>query len=242
LRKVFVFIGSNHGKNSVTKEIVNLLKENISNISDIELDWNIYTSSDQVIIPCKGCNNCFIRGKCPLDKDDCMGTLKRDMLKSDLIIFASPVYLKHVSGSMKNFLDRIAYWTHLFPLAGKMGVPLVTSSGSGIQESIAYLSDIMTYFGLDIISGLGVASPKKENEIENTKNQIIRTSVHIIKYLKENDVAKSNLRLENTFQLMKRHYHELNNSGDNTEELKYWKKSGLFYLDTFQDFIDRSVE
>lgn len=39
----------------------------------------------------------------------------------------SPVYMHNVSSGMKNFLDRIAYWSHIFALRGKNAMVIASA-------------------------------------------------------------------------------------------------------------------
>jgi multimeric flavodoxin WrbA len=56
---------------------------------------------------CTGCFRCWVRtpGKCVIDDD--MSPLLDKMRTTDLIVFATPLYVDNVSGIMKNFMDRI---------------------------------------------------------------------------------------------------------------------------------------
>jgi multimeric flavodoxin WrbA len=59
------------------------------------------------IHPCIGCYSCWVKtpGKC-IYQDD-MQTLFPKILASDMIVFATPVYVDNVTGLMKNFMDRL---------------------------------------------------------------------------------------------------------------------------------------
>lgn len=55
---------------------------------------------------CLGCFSCWVKtpGKCAI-KDDMEGLIEKYM-KSDIVVYASPVYVGSVTGIMKNFIDR----------------------------------------------------------------------------------------------------------------------------------------
>lgn len=59
------------------------------------------------IHPCTGCYACWMKtpGRCIFD-DDMTGLIDL-FLSSDLVIFASPVYVDNVTGILKNFVDRL---------------------------------------------------------------------------------------------------------------------------------------
>jgi len=54
---------------------------------------------------CKGCLRCNLIGRCSLRDDDWAG-LSREILESDVLVFASPVYFHHVSAPLKAIIDR----------------------------------------------------------------------------------------------------------------------------------------
>jgi len=59
------------------------------------------------ILPCNECGVCFYKtpGKCSI-KDD-MSNLIKKFMSSDVVIFATPVYIDNVSALMKIFIDRL---------------------------------------------------------------------------------------------------------------------------------------
>jgi len=60
---------------------------------------------DEEIQFCDGCCDCDTRGVCRLNDD--MEWIIEKMSAVDAVIFATPTYFGDVSGSMKNFLDRL---------------------------------------------------------------------------------------------------------------------------------------
>ena len=56
------------------------------------------------IAPCNGCQKCFKTGKCVI-RDD-MGRVYREMLESEGIIWATPVYFWSMTGLTKIAMDR----------------------------------------------------------------------------------------------------------------------------------------
>lgn len=59
------------------------------------------------IKPCTGCYACWMKtpGKCAQNDD--MEELLGTFVSSDIVVFATPLYVDNVSGLMKNFLDRL---------------------------------------------------------------------------------------------------------------------------------------
>lgn len=92
---------------------------------------------------CKGCYSCLVKGNCIL-KDD-FDPLFQQLLSSDAIIAASPVYDDFVSGLMKVFIDRQALlncYTDIF--SNKVSLGIATSNGSSEKRVASYLAD---FFG-----------------------------------------------------------------------------------------------
>ena len=59
------------------------------------------------INPCRGCFGCWLKtpGECVI-KDD-MAELLKKFAGSDIVVFATPLYVDNVTGIMKNFMDRL---------------------------------------------------------------------------------------------------------------------------------------
>jgi multimeric flavodoxin WrbA len=59
------------------------------------------------IAPCTACNSCWLKtpGKCS-QRDDMEGLLAT-FTSSDVVVFATPVYVDNVTGLMKDFMDRL---------------------------------------------------------------------------------------------------------------------------------------
>ncbi|MDD4857295.1 MAG: flavodoxin family protein [Candidatus Krumholzibacteria bacterium] len=75
---------------------------------------NVFLSRKK-IGPCKACNACWMKtpGRCA-QRDD-MDELLEKFAASDVVVFATPVYVDNVTGLMKNFMDRLipiadAHW------------------------------------------------------------------------------------------------------------------------------------
>lgn len=89
---------------------------------------------------CQGCECCKVDGKC-VQTDD-MTPVYRSLEEADVIVIASPVYLWHVCGQMKLFLDRLYAWQRhdnscVLP-KGKKGV-LVFSQGDNDAHRFRHL-------------------------------------------------------------------------------------------------------
>lgn len=77
------------------------------------------TSKLEVIHPhelnlehCHGCLRCNILRRCSISGDD-WSELSEKILKSDILVFASPVYFRHVPAPLKNIIDRFRSFVNI---------------------------------------------------------------------------------------------------------------------------------
>lgn len=101
--KVTIFNGSPKGEKGNTQVMVEAFAEGAKLAgADVETVF----LADKNYKGCIGCFTCWLKtpGKCVFDDD--MAELLEKLKSSDLIIFATPLYVDNVSGLMKNFMDR----------------------------------------------------------------------------------------------------------------------------------------
>jgi len=84
-----------------------------------EVDYKLSMLGELNFGQCKGCYACIAHGedKCPL-KDD-RDLVVDEMLAADGVVFASPVYVNHISALTKSFIDRTGYGSHRPRFFGK---------------------------------------------------------------------------------------------------------------------------
>jgi multimeric flavodoxin WrbA len=105
--KILAINSSHQGEKGFTKSLINKIfegaKENGAECENINL-------IDLKINPCIGCNTCQKKNhllKCIYEEKDDVRFVFNKMKESDIIIFATPIYIFNMSGIMKLFLDRI---------------------------------------------------------------------------------------------------------------------------------------
>ncbi|MEW5819135.1 MAG: flavodoxin family protein [Cyanobacteriota bacterium] len=139
--KITAFNGSPKAENSATNVIV---QEFLTGAKEAGAETENVFLAHKKIHHCIGCFTCWMKtpGKCAMNDD--MAELLEIYINSDIIVFASPVYVGGVTGIMKDFLDR------LIPVAD----PHIALSKDGISYHKSRISkDSST--GIVIISNCG---------------------------------------------------------------------------------------
>ncbi|RKX81037.1 MAG: flavodoxin family protein [Spirochaetes bacterium] len=126
-----------------------------------EIEVEIVNLSDYEIKSCRGCEACITKGTCIIQDD--ISILKEKMIISDGIVLASPVYMRQISGSLKNFIDRTCSWFHRPELTGKALLPVATTAGSALKQTLAYLDQVAYQWGMVSVAGIG----RKINTLNN---------------------------------------------------------------------------
>lgn len=235
MKNIFVYVGSKSGEKSATLGVVKDLIDNVkSKLGNESIGVDIYNPVNSKINSCYSCNNCFYEGKCYQDNKDDMGKLKDKILNADIIILASPVYMHNVSGDMKIFIDRIAYWSHLLKLRGKVGLSIATSSGNGLDITTSYLNKVMIFLGMNVIGSLNVMPYRKNDKYYDI---VDNSADRLLEYINGKKV-ESNKFLETLFTANKQEI--LKQKGVNeTAEYRYWNDSGMLECTTFSEALEK---
>lgn len=229
-KNIFAYSGSGNKLStctSLTKKIIKRIESDLSDI--IEINSFIHTPNDTKIINCCGCDQCFLAGKCSIDGKDDMKIIKEEMLNADLIIFATPIYVNNVTGSFKIFMDRLAYWTHLFRLLGKPVYHVISTSNSGIEVVQNILDSFSLYLGLEsigaaILSGQNnYFNPQFAEHCSKIKNVLLEKRTNCFSA----DMNRAFLAQKIIFQ----QYDE------KSPEYQYWKSRGFFEIESFDELL-----
>lgn len=229
--KNIIAISTSNNINSTTyKYIKDLIEKCKVQMSDKEeIKTKIFTPHNSNINLCCGCNKCFILGKCSLDKTDDMNKIKEELLNADLIILGTPVYFHNVTGFMKNFIDRLSYWGHLFRLMGKPCVIVISAYNNGMELVYEYLHKFSLFTGLYIINTIFLEESNKYWD-PSIDEYVIQCS----NYLLKKEKIKSTLEAEAIFKTMKFNY---SNTDESSYEYKYWKENGYLEAQTYKDLL-----
>ena len=61
---------------------------------------------------CQGCLRCNVLGKCSLKNDE-WEEMSDKIMRSDVLVFASPIYFHHVTAQLKTIIDRFRSFIHI---------------------------------------------------------------------------------------------------------------------------------
>ena len=178
---------------------------------------------------CLGCTQCFTTDerKCPHYNK--LKPITDAMDEADLIILASPVYVYHVTGSMKAFLDHYGYrWMVHRPeekMFRKQGVCISTAAGAGMKSANKDMADSLFFWGIPKVYKYGNAvasidwnhvSDKKMQEIEKKTDSLAKAII------RNNGRVKAGLKTKGFFHIMR----ALQKKGWNERDVEYWREKG----------------
>lgn len=227
--KIFIFNGSYQGKKSLGEYFSNQLSSAFKGeFENSEISY--YSLKNSYIQNCRGCSRCFYYHECLLNDD--MSKLKNDMLSSDLIILISPVFVHDVSGGMKNFIDRIGYWTHLMKLSGRTCITVSVSSNNGNQFVNDYLRKVSEFLGLSILFDIEIQGVYANPLIIDT---YVKECVRRVRKAYRNESFPITDNQEKIFKFNQQKY-----SKDVKESIEhqYWKKNNMLEFETFKEYYD----
>ncbi|MDO5136717.1 MAG: NAD(P)H-dependent oxidoreductase [Eubacteriales bacterium] len=178
---------------------------------------------------CVGCTACFTKTetKCPHYRK--LKPITDAIDEADVMIFASPVYVYHVTGAMKTLLDHYGYrWMVHRPeerMFSKQAVVISTAAGAGTRSTNRDMADSLFFWGCGKIYklGFGIAAtswtrvkPKVRAKIER------KTTALANKIRKQNGRAKPGLKTKGFFAIMR----ILQKGGLSEADRSYWEEKG----------------
>jgi multimeric flavodoxin WrbA len=140
--KIIGIVASPRGAKGNTARLLRVVLEGAeSQGAEVEI---VYLPG-RTVLPCKACDTCHKKGRCP-QKDD-FESIKEKILASDGLVLASPNYIFSVSAQMKAFMDRCCGVIHCMAFEGKYGASVVTSGGGDEKPIADYLNHFLITTG-----------------------------------------------------------------------------------------------
>lgn len=178
---------------------------------------------------CCGCTNCFAKSEtlCPHYKK--LKPLTEAMDSADVLIFTSPVYVFHYTGSMKAFLDHYGYrWMVHRPeekMFTKQAIVLSTAAGAGMKSTNKDIKHSMFFWGVGRIYtyGAAVMETSWERVKDKKKAKISKKLDKIAKQVKScyGRVTPS-VKTKVLFNVLSK----VQKNGFNQADADYWKDKG----------------
>lgn len=136
---------------------------------------------------CAGCGACFSDSETKCPHFEALSPLTRAIDQADVLILASPVYVYHVTGAMKAFLDHYGWrWMVHRPeekMFSKQVVCISTAAGAGMKHTNRDMAHSAFFWGAGKIYRYGAAvravcwqgvSPGKKQAIEKAMERLAR--------------------------------------------------------------------
>ena len=159
---------------------------------------------------CLGCTQCFMKDEKLCPHYEKLQPITDAMLEADVIIMDSPVYVYHVTGQMKAFLDHYgALWMSHSPreeMFKKQGVCITTAAGAGMKSTIKDMADSLFFWGVPKVYKYGIAvqainwnaiSEKKKAQIDKKTTKIANNII------KNNGKVKPGIKTRSFFTIMR---------------------------------------
>lgn len=177
---------------------------------------------------CRGCGACFAdETQCPHHEH--LKPILQALDDADVIILASPVYVYHVTGAMKSFLDHCAFrWMVHRPsekMFLKQAVCVSTAAGAGTKSTNRDMADSLFFWGVPKIYTLGFnvketswekVSPKIRSKIEE------ETTALYLKIRANRGLVRPSRKTKVFFNLMRK----MHKRGWNRADIDYWHERG----------------
>lgn len=178
---------------------------------------------------CTGCTSCFEKSEKLCPHYEKLKPITEAIDNADVIILASPVYVYHATGSMKNFLDHYGYrWIVHRPerkMFAKQAVCISTAAGAGTKSTNKDMADSMFFWGIGKIYryGAAVRAVSWDGVQDKTKARINkRTSALAAQIKKRHGHVKPSFKTRAFFNIMR----IAQKNGWNKADADYWKEKG----------------
>jgi multimeric flavodoxin WrbA len=180
---------------------------------------------------CCGCGSCLLRGEETCPHAAALRPLTEKLDEADVLILASPVYVYHVTGAMKAFLDHYAYrWLLHRPqpaMFHKQAVCLTTAAGAGNRSAQKDLRDSLRHWGVPCIRGCGFAvrALTWEHVAPETREKIRRRTAALAEKLRRGQGrVRPGIRMKLSFLIFQR---LARRPGWNPADRSYWQRLGM---------------
>jgi multimeric flavodoxin WrbA len=150
--KTVILFGSPRKKGN-TRQLVNAFSETMKKKGH---DVRLLNLNEMNVRPCQGCLVCAKEGRCRINDD--MKDIRKYMLESDLLVYATPTYWWGPSAQLKVVIDRsVAFFDEDMEsrIKGKKAVTLITCADKSLDTFTPALDQFRRTFDALSITYLG---------------------------------------------------------------------------------------
>ena len=188
---------------------------------------------------CVGCSSCFKKSEKLCPHYESLQPITSAIDNADIIIFASPVYVYHVTAAMKTLLDHYGYrWMIHRPeesMFRKQVVCISTAAGGGMKETTKDIADSTFFWGVAKTYRIGFAVREVTwNDVNENIKEKIKKQIYSLanKIKKDYSNIKPYIKTKMLFYLMRK-LHQKKKITEN--DYNYWKEKG--WLDSKRPWI-----
>jgi multimeric flavodoxin WrbA len=189
-----------------------------------EVEYAEIRLADVKIPPCVGCYRCFTYGEqyCPHAKQ--VQPIAALMREADALIFSSPVYVMNVTGTMKNFIDHMAYYCHRPFFFGKKAMVVSSTGGGGAKKVCKILAETLDFWGYAKVYRL----PVTRMAAVDPNPKMIEKTTKVAEKLYE-DIVSGRAHQPSIKKLFYFAIWQAMNSNEDALEadVRYWRDAGL---------------
>ena len=186
---------------------------------------------------CSGCKACFFRDISVCPHAQYTVPIWRSILEADLLVFASPVYVFHVTAQMKALLDHYGTkWMAHSPekeMFHKRAVIITNAIGQGMQKAASDIKDSLDFWGVARVYVITQALFNTNwDDVSEKRKEAARVKCEkTTAWIKSNNRVTPRLKIKALFQIMKIAQVMIDKSErkagrEQTKDFLYWKENG----------------
>lgn len=225
--KIAVFYGTKHQGSTY-----HIAKQIMEGCCIPEEDIKEFYLPDAMPNFCRGCFNCIANdvSKCP--DYEYTKPIMDAIIEADLLLFATPTYVYHMTAQMKAMFDHLAFWWMVHrpeeSMFHKQAVVISTAAGGGTKSAIRDVKDSLRFWGVGKVftyginvraaNWQGVSAPIKRRISRDT----FRLSHQIMRHYNQGNLSPS-FSSKCMFYKMRFFQKKI---GISDVDVAYWRKNG----------------
>ena len=182
---------------------------------------------DENIQLCRGCRVCFDKGEAYCSLHDSFLHLRDELSEADGVVLASPVYVEDVNGTMKNWIDRMAFVCHRPAFFHQCAVAITTSGSGSTSHSLNTMKNALSAWGFHVSSmqkfRMGARMDDKEIE-KRFADKLYEIASGLVQSILRHDCEKPSLFSLLAFRIQQDYYRKRQDAGG--IDRKYWQQAG----------------